>query len=294
VLDRVAAQQIDAGVETVAVDSGSRDGTVTLLEGRVDRMLRIPPAAFNHGLTRNLGIAQCRGDLVVLLVQDALPAADDWLARLTRPLREDGSLAGTFARQLPRPEASALARHALARYRAADGAGWVSAVEDAAALRALPPSERLRVCTFDNVCSAIRRAVWQRHPFREAPIAEDLEWAREVLLAGYRLAFVPEAVVLHSHERSARYELYRTYLVHRRLRLLFGLQTIPTARHLVRAILASLATHLALVAKGPPGPRPWPREAARALALAVSWPLGQYLGARAADTGRDLLEPRGV
>ena len=32
----------------------------------------------------------------------------------------------------------------------------------------------------------------------------------------------------------------------------------------------------------------------RALALAVAMPLGQYLGARSADTGRELLRVRGV
>ncbi len=54
----------------------------------------------------------------------------------------------------------------------------------------LSPLERLALCTFDNVCSCIRRSVWRVHPFPEAPIAEDVEWAREVLVAGYRLAYV--------------------------------------------------------------------------------------------------------
>jgi rhamnosyltransferase len=115
--------------------------------------------------------------------------------------------------------------------------------------------------------------VWEAHPFRSTPIGEDVEWAKEVLLAGHRLAYVPDAVVMHSHDRSARYELDRTSALHARLHTLFGLRTIPTRRALARAIASSLVLH-------------WRRErSARSLALAVAWPLGQYRGARQAATG---------
>jgi GT2 family glycosyltransferase len=126
------------------------------------------------------------------------------------------------------------------------------------------------------------------HPFPAATIAEDVEWARAVLLAGHRLAYVPSAAVVHSHHRSARYELDRTYLVHQRLHALFGLTTVPTARHLARAITISLAAHgrcvLADRARGGATLAAWWRAAA----LAVAFPLGQYLGARSSRTGRSL------
>src|SRR4030095_451783 len=105
-----------------------------------------------------------------------------------------------------------------------------------------------------------------------------LEWAKEVLLAGYSLAFVPEAVVEHSHERSAAYEYARTRLLHARLYDLFGLQTIATLASLALAIASSTAKHLA-VEWSQPGQ--WPRAAA----LGFACPLGQYVGARAARLG---------
>ena len=58
-------------------------------------------------------------------------------------------------------------------------------------------------------------------------MAEDLEWARDVLLAGHALVYAPAAVVVHSHERSARHELRRTRLVHARLAELFDLRLVP-------------------------------------------------------------------
>jgi rhamnosyltransferase len=273
VLDALSRQRVDFPMEIVAVDSESTDGTSELLRPRVDRFISIPAGSFDHGLTRNLGIDKTSGDLVVLLVQDAVPESDEWLAALTTPLQMDETLAGTFARQRPRPDASAITRHYLARWLATAETGHVSAIASRAEFTALDPMERLRRCTFDNVCSCVRRSVWIRFPFKATPIAEDLEWARDVLLAGHRIAYVPEAIVIHSHDRSARYEFTRTYLLHRRLFELFEVRTIPTLSALARAIAASVSVHLQ---KG---------TGAHAIALAFAWPRGQYLGALSAVRG---------
>jgi rhamnosyltransferase len=293
VLDGIAAQEASFPFEVVAVDSGSVDGTVAILERRVDRLIRIRPEEFNHGLTRNLGIGHCRGDLVVLLVQDAVPASGRWLAELVRPLREDPRLAGSYARQVIRPDASAITRHHLGNWIATADTPRTTFVRRDEFLR-LPPRERFLTCVFDDVCSCVRRSVWERFPFPTTPIAEDLEWARDVLLAGYGLAYVAEAAVIHSHERSARYEFKRTLLVHQRLRALFGFRMVPTPLHLVGAVGVTLLVHLRCLLRGPAGPRRWPAEAARGLALAVLWPLGQYVGALAADRGWSLARVRGI
>jgi rhamnosyltransferase len=293
VLDGIAAQETGFPVEVVAVDSGSSDGTLEILKPRVDRLIRIRPEEFNHGLTRNLGIRHAHGDLVVLLVQDAVPASARWLAELTRPLRADPRLAGSYARQVVRPDASAITRHHLGNWVATAATPRTTFVRAEQFLR-LPPGERFLSCVFDDVCSCVRRSAWERFPFPATPIAEDLEWARDVLLAGYGLAYVPEAAVLHSHERSARYEFKRTLLVHQRLRALFGFRMVPSPVHLVGAVALTLATHVRLLLRGPAGPRSWPAEVGRGLALAVLWPLGQYLGALAADRGWRLGRVRGV
>jgi rhamnosyltransferase len=280
VLDAVSRQRVDFPFEIIAVDSSSTDGTAELLRGRVDRLIGIAAEAFDHGLTRNLGIEQARGELVVLLVQDALPASDSWLAALTAPLFADDRLAGTFARQRPRPDASPIAREYLARWTASSAVARTLAVAGRAELDALEPMAQLERCAFDNVCSCIRRSVWARHPFRQTPIGEDIEWAREVLIAGCRLAYVPAAEVIHSHERSARHEFTRTYVLHRRLYELFRLRTVPTLPLLARSIASSLTVH-------------WRCQpfSGRAVALAFAWPMGQYFGALSAIKAGDGLRP---
>ena len=283
-LDAIARQQTDFPVEIVAVDSGSTDGTIALLERAAREVVRIPPESFDHGLTRNLAIEHARGELIVLIVQDALPHSNDWLARLTAPLRTQADVAGAFCRQRPRPHATTLTQPYLRGWIGASPAPRSVRLTSGSDLVRLDPQARMELCTFDNVCSCIRRSVWQRIPFAATPIAEDLEWAKAVLLAGHRLEYVAGTSVVHSHDRPAPYEFARTYVLHRRLQQLFGLRTIPTLRVLARAIASSARLHLACERQAAQngGTR---TGLARALGLAVAWPLGQYLGGLSAARG---------
>ena len=275
---RLAAQELEGGFEVIAIDSESSDGSAEFLAPRVDRLIRIARKSFDHGATRNLGIEAARAERVALLVQDALPASTRWLAELTAPLAE-AQVAGAFSRQLPARGASALARHQLS--------GWVGASErprrvrlEPEAFARLTPIERLHACAFDNVSSCLQRAVWRQHPFPETPIAEDLAWGKRVLLGGYTIAYAPASAVIHSHDRSLRYELERTRLLHEQLQRLFGLETIGSMPALARAVAASIPLHARCLAADAADAVPRPGEWLRVLGLAGVWPAGQYLGVR--------------
>lgn len=288
-LDAVDAQD-DAGMrEIVVVDSGSTDATCAHAEARGARLLTVD--RFDHGETRNAGIAAARAPLIVLVVQDARPVGPDWLRRLLEPLRTCPRTAGAFARQIPRADAHPAIRMNLERW-VASGEGPRTVELTADAFRRLSPAERLERCAFDNVCAAIRRDVWVRHPFRRASIAEDLQWSRDVLLAGHRIVYEPAAIVEHSHDRSAWYELTRTWVLHQRLHDLFGLRAIPTLRALGHSLALTTAAHHRLVRRhgAPLLSAPW----RRAMALAMAWPLGQYIGGWTAARGLSGWRPAGV
>ena len=105
-LDGIARQRTDEDVETLIVDSGSRDGSRELAQSRGARVLEVDASGFRHGATRNLAAAQARGDLLVFTTQDAYAADEHWLERLCAPLRTDGDVAGVYGRQLPHADAS--------------------------------------------------------------------------------------------------------------------------------------------------------------------------------------------
>lgn len=207
-LERVLAQRIDLPYDVLLVDSGSTDETLSLAARFPVRLLQVPPSSFNHGLTRNAGLEQAPGRWGVLLVQDAWPADEHWLATLLEPLRADETLAGAYSRQLPRPDAPPLVRYDLL----ASLAGQDQPLVHVAAPANQPAHVQRAAINFDDVSSAVVLDVWRRMPFAALPFGEDLEWARRVTTAGYRLAFVPRSMVIHSHNRGWRYRLWRDYV----------------------------------------------------------------------------------
>src|SRR5262245_38167539 len=170
VLDALARQRLEVPFETLAIDSGSTDGTVALLRRHGVKVLDISSDAFDHGLTRNLGLSLATGDLVVLLVQDAVPASADWLSDLMAPFDVDPLLAGTFARQEPSANAGAITRHYHESYLASSAVRRTATLGGDDTYSALAPAARLDRCTFDNVCSCVRRSVWERHQFQSTAI----------------------------------------------------------------------------------------------------------------------------
>jgi rhamnosyltransferase len=287
VLAAITAQRDPAFDELVAVDSGSRDGTVERLQRAGFRVESIPQREFDHGATRDRGIAATTGDVVVLLVQDATLQGADWLAKMTQPFA-DPAVAGVWCRQIPRPGCQPVLDRRIRGWPGWGDGVTVKRLPDGAALRDLPPFEQLMLCAFDNVASAIRRTAWQRFPLGPRRFGEDVHFGKRVIEAGLALAHQGGAVVMHSHDRSAWAEGKRTFCDHRNLRALFGLVGIPTWRGLRDGIAPSTDEHVAYVRslKLPPEQEEpalrWTRDY-------VKWQCwGQYLGAKAGANARGL------
>jgi rhamnosyltransferase len=190
-LEAIRAQVIADEVEIIAVDSGSTDGTQTLVRSFGGLVEEIEARDFNHGETRNLGARLAQGEIVVFTVDDALPVGTDWLEQLVAPLRKKGELAGTYARQVAYDDAPAH-QHFYIDYRY----GAEPRLQRASGPQDLTVSNVL----FSNVSSAVKRSLLLEFPFAsDIVIAEDLEWSARVLLAGHAIAYVPDSVVRHSH-----------------------------------------------------------------------------------------------
>lgn len=202
-LDGIARQRIDESVEVVVVDSGSRDGSVEVARAAGARVHEIPPAQFNHGATRNLGVSLARGDVLVFTSQDAHAERGDWLQLLTAPLRADAHVAGVYGRQIAHPDAKPPERFFLDFLY-----GPQPRVQRAARREELSMETTL----FSNANSAIRRSVFEAFPFVDDIImSEDQEWAQRVLLAGHALVYEPRAAVRHSHPYTVRQAFRRFF-----------------------------------------------------------------------------------
>jgi glycosyltransferase involved in cell wall biosynthesis len=206
-LDALLAQETSIPWDFLAVDSGSTDGTWELLGEYVERepvrfrRRRIDQLEFDHGDTRNLLAALCQGELLVFLTQDAIPAADDWLETLVANF-DDEAVAAVSCRNVPRPDAAPVTA-LLCR----DDPGYATErrevrLADVSNYDDLDPHERRLLYNFNDVASAIRRDLWERHPFPRTPFGEDILMARALLEAGHTVVYDVRACVEHSHDYS--------------------------------------------------------------------------------------------
>ena len=206
-LDSLGAQQGIADLEVLVVDSGSDDGTPELARSRGAAVVEIPRESFSHGGTRDRMAAASSGDVLVMMVQDAVLAGPRVLHDLSLELLSDAGLAAVSARQVPRLDCDAFgaflmfahARGTLAGARGSGGAWFPT----------LTASERRAACTVDNVCAAIRRRAWEALRFRDVAFGEDLDFGLRAVEQGWRVSVTAGATVIHSHSRDAAYHLRR-------------------------------------------------------------------------------------
>ena len=204
--------QTDIESEIIVVDSGSTDSTVELARRFGANVFEVPPESFDHGRTRNLGLSQASGEFCILLSQDAVPVGETWLSTLLEPFSDD-RVAGVSACMVPREDADPMGRWETESHRELMG-NFVQnyRVQPWDCFSSLTREERLRVTCFNNVCSVLRRGIWEELPFRPGSFAEDMDWAVRALAAGHGIAYNPRAQVVHSHNRPPSYHLRRHYV----------------------------------------------------------------------------------
>lgn len=206
----ILKSQDAAPLEIIIIDSSSADNTVNIAEGFGAKTIVIPNHAFNHGGTRNMAAAGAEGDVLVFMTQDALPADNTLLRTLTNPLGET-DIAVAFGRHIPGPDASPL--EIFARHFNYPDKGSVKGIKDVR-------DYGIKTFFSSNVCSAIKKDLFLKAGmFPEGVRAnEDMLIAARLILQGYRVAYVPDARVIHSHNYSLLKQFRRYYNIGSSLR----------------------------------------------------------------------------
>ncbi|HCT08114.1 MAG TPA: glycosyl transferase, partial [Pseudomonas sp.] len=94
--------------EMLVVDSASSDDTVARFREFGARVEVIDARDFNHGGTRRWASEQVEGEALIVMTQDAIPAAPDTFANLLDELQQDPLNGVAYGRQLPHPGAGVL------------------------------------------------------------------------------------------------------------------------------------------------------------------------------------------
>lgn len=173
-------------VEIILVDSGSTDSTVEIAESYAARIVRIPSEEFTFGRSLNCGVREAANEFVIIASAHVYPVYPDWLASLLYPLLEE-DVAISYGKQRG---------HASAKYSEKQVfQHWYPDFTK--------PRQQTAFC--NNANAAIRKSLWERHPYDETLTGlEDLAWAEWAADQGYSIVYVPDAEVVHVHNETPR------------------------------------------------------------------------------------------
>lgn len=191
-LEGISRQSIK-DVEVILVDSGSTDSTVEIAASYGAKVVHIPPEEFTFGRSLNLGIEVATNPFIVIASAHVYPVYPDWLERLLDPFI-DHKVALAYGKQRG-GETTKFSEHQIFIQ-------WFPEHSD--------PRQVHPFC--NNANAAIRRAVWERHPYDENLTGlEDVAWANWALHEGCAIAYVAEAEIVHVHDETPRgiYNRYR-------------------------------------------------------------------------------------
>src|SRR5260221_13952703 len=85
VMAALKSQETPWPFEVVLLDSASRDGTDRHAAEQGARVVPHKPSKFKFGPARDTLFENCRGEIIVTISQDVVPASTDWLVHLTGP-----------------------------------------------------------------------------------------------------------------------------------------------------------------------------------------------------------------
>jgi rhamnosyltransferase len=198
--------------QVVVVDSGSKDGSLSLSQRAGFTLLHVQAQDFNHGGTRqwalDQALSQSRGQLeepefVVFLTQDALLATQDALQDLLLAF-QDQQVAATYGRQIAKPQSSWLEVHARA-FNYPESSRTVQ-LKDKESLG-------IKACFLSNSFAAYRlQALQSQGGFpTNLPLGEDTYIAAKLLLSGKSLRYQASSVVYHSHNYNLQQDFQRMF-----------------------------------------------------------------------------------
>jgi len=161
VLKGVYSQRTKEKFEVICLETISKNNETLNTYRYPVRVIRINKKEFNHGLTRDRGVREARGERIVFLTQDAVPGNEYWLKHLIENLA-DNNTAGVYSRQIPHPFCHPLARYHLESYIGTEPARRIQFVPFDKKFSELDPWEKFKLVHFANVSSCMRRDIWEK------------------------------------------------------------------------------------------------------------------------------------
>lgn len=201
-LDSIEMQDYPIHRKLIA-DSSSEDDTVILGRKYHYEILPIERHTFNHGDTRKKCAEYLDGiDIVIYLTQDVILFDTKSIYHLVEVF-SDEKIAVSYGRQLPHIGASPMA--AQARLFNYPDESKIKSYEDKEYLKIKAPF------LSDSFAAYRVTALNKVGNFPHVIVSEDMYIGAKLLMAHYKIAYVAEACVYHSHDYTLLQELKRYF-----------------------------------------------------------------------------------
>lgn len=157
---------------------------------------------FDHGGTRHQAVQYSDAEIFICMTQDALPADDRLVERLTGHFSGNGAVC--YARQLPGADSPVFER--ASRYFNYPEVSREKTIADLGTLG-------IKTYFCSNVCAAYRRDVYEKTGgfIRHTIFNEDMIYAAAAVKAGYAIRYEAQAQVIHSHQYTNWQQLRRNF-----------------------------------------------------------------------------------
>jgi rhamnosyltransferase len=204
-LTAVESQHFDGNFEILVIDSGSTDRSLEILRAHpAVHVIQIPPSEFGHGKTRNLAAELGRGTYIAYLSHDAIPVGDRWLDSIVSPMAPGGlDCEAVVGRHVARSTCFPSLKYEIAGVFYNCGPSEMVSVTDGKLKKTADMTSG--ELFYSDVNSAARRKfLTEVIPYRDVAYSEDMAFAKDLLDAGYRKAYQPDALVEHSNDVTLR------------------------------------------------------------------------------------------
>ena len=190
--------------EIIIIDSSSRDNTTNLAKSFGIKSIIIPKESFDHGETRTKAAKLAKGDILVYLTQDALPYDENTIANIIKPFTKDKKIGAAYGRQIPYNDTGLFGKHL--RYFNYPDKSYIREYKD-------KEKYGIKAAFLSNSFAAYRKNVLEEIGWfkNKLILGEDNYAGAKILKAWYKIAYVAEAKVYHSHSYTIWQEFKRYF-----------------------------------------------------------------------------------
>lgn len=179
----------------------SKDNTEQILKDNNIDYIKIKKEEFSHSKTREMIAKTCEADIIVFITQDIIIEREDWLYNLTSPIA-NGECSASYSRQISKSKG-------IEKYTREKNYPENSNIVSKDDLKELG----LRTFFFSDASSAISNEVFKTLNYyddKKLSISEDMYIAYKLIMNDYKIKYVADSVIIHSHNFKFK-ELYKRY-----------------------------------------------------------------------------------